>query len=286
MSQDVPDDRETVILEPVSGSPSQWVNPPSASREIMHAMPYYIVVMATGPVLAWIWWFNHRHLVVLWLAIFLSGFGAMVCLLRLIRGSVLEVEAQTLEEHQYSSPPLHISNRLGQHIKLAEGEILLWESRLHPIKLFAIWGRQILLNLAGGVIAGLYLLAVTALFIVDALHKQMPWWMFALAPLPAIIYIAYTVAAWRCEIYAVTTQRFMAVRGVIVTQAPDMLRAKITDFEVVVPTFAHFLTWLRIINKPFGTWRLETAGQWQGLEKVPFIPDAIATARDYSPLRP
>lgn len=278
ITQQIPLVQEALVFQQTSQGPA-------LSREIIHSMTYYALVMAVGPLAAWAGWATSRHPVLWWIAVIFTVMGLLVCLLRFVRGSVLDSEERALNERALYTPPLKVTDRVSK--RLEPGEILLWETRLHPLSLVWTWGKQLFGNVVGLLLLAAYVGAVIAVFKLGS-HPSvhLPEWAFAVTPLPAIAYLGYTVAFWRSEWYVVTEKRFFAVRGVFFTSTPWMKRAMISDFRAFTPAISHFLTWCRFTDRPFGTWKVETPGQWQGLKSVYFMPDADLNSATHAPMRP
>lgn len=273
---------ELIPALPDTGRRFQSIQGPSATRQFIHSMQYYVMVMSVVPVMFWVVLSIQYHLILLGAAITTTAIAAGLCLLRRLRGSVLQDEADIVEQSGLQPNPIGVSNRIGRRLEV--NEIVIWETRLHPLKLISTW-RKDLVSSSGGLIMGGYITLLLVLILMDSRDGfSVVWWMYALMGTVPAAYLIYTVVEWRNELYAITNLRFMAVKGVFRTETPSMPREKITDFRAVTPMWAHFLTWARITKRPFAIWRVETAGQWQGLDEVRYIPDGDANATLYPPM--
>ncbi len=84
------------------------------------------------------------------------------------------------------------------------------------------------------------------------------------AGLVAVLRLTVLVAEWWVERIVITDKRVMQSRGIITHQLDMMPLGKVTD-----------LTFLRTLSGRmlgYGTMRIESAGQIQGLEKIDFMP--------------
>ncbi|MGH3916925.1 MAG: PH domain-containing protein [Pseudonocardiaceae bacterium] len=86
-------------------------------------------------------------------------------------------------------------------------------------------------------------------------------WYIALI---AVGRFAYEVVEWWVERLIVTDKRFMATSGIIETKISLMPITKVTDMSYTRPLIGRLLG--------YGTLRVESAGQKQDLERIPFLP--------------
>lgn len=86
-------------------------------------------------------------------------------------------------------------------------------------------------------------------------------WYTAMA---AVIRLAYKTLEWWVERIVVTDKRFMLTSGILETKISLMPITKVTDMSYTRPIIGRMLG--------YGTLRVESAGQKQDLERIPFLP--------------
>ncbi len=80
----------------------------------------------------------------------------------------------------------------------------------------------------------------------------------------ALLRFAWKVLEWWIHVIIVTDKRFMVTSGIIRTKNSMMPITKVTDMSFMRPFFGQLLG--------YGTLRIESAGQKQDLERIPFLP--------------
>ena len=106
------------------------------------------------------------------------------------------------------------------------------------------------------------LLALGAAFLPQNVVLDNLFWYGALA---VMLKTSYQVSEWWVEKVVVTDKRVMRSRGLFTHNVDMMPLTKVTDL-----TFTRTLTG-RMLG--YGTMRIESAGQIQGLERLSFLPD-------------
>jgi hypothetical protein len=92
----------------------------------------------------------------------------------------------------------------------------------------------------------------------------------------ALVYLGLHVGEWRVRYFLVTRRRVLLTSGVIIRTVAVMPLRRITDLTWK-ETF-----WGQVLG--YGTFRFESAGQLQGLDVVPFMPDARGLYKKLSEL--
>lgn len=177
--------------------------------------------------------------------------------LRLIRGSVKEAEDLSAERLMKPIQPSPRTER-----KIERSDRLLRETRRHPVDLARVFLGAILLTLAtrwvgtrmtdnelgGQIVLGLWVLGTLILI-----------WM---------------VIGWYQRVLFVTNKDIGELSGVVTTQVRNMGIKKVTDLSLHIPWHSILLAYLRIIRVPYGSIKVESAGQDQALTEVHLLPDA------------
>ena len=97
-----------------------------------------------------------------------------------------------------------------------------------------------------------------------------------LVVLGALLYLGLHVAEWRVRHFLVTRRRVLLTSGVLIRTVAVMPLRRITDLTWK-ETF-----WGQILG--YGTFRFESAGQQQGLDRIDFMPHADALYKRLSEL--
>jgi len=179
------------------------------------------------------------------------GIAAAVFLLglRLFRGSLAEAEARAEARLLI---PIEPTKRTAKG--LTPGEKLFRETHMHPIVQVPWFGAFGLVTLM--LIRWPTLQAMLAVWLIVgvAVLIRIGWW-------------------WQLR-DAFTNTRLFVVKGLIGRSFGMMAYRKMTDETFTVPWHSVILAKLRVIDVPYGTFILESAGQDQAFHKVRWVPCA------------
>jgi hypothetical protein len=169
---------------------------------------------------------------------------------RFVRGPWEAADARITLELQM---PIQPSKRVA-HI-IPSDEDLLWETREHPISMILWWTSAIALQ-------GLVVI----------INEITNWEIAGVVWLVGMLFIAGKTLLWRHDRLCLTNKRIIAVRGFLNVQHQSMPLKKLTDETLVIPWHSTVLSWLRLVEVPYGTLIVESAGQDQALSKVLYVP--------------
>lgn len=267
-------------LTPPAPAPRQQARPHKWYTKAWHSLPCYMAVMTVlSFVFGWSVFAIHQNRGTFSYALSVSVLFGSFVLLRLLRGSALDAQhAMRAYLHDrigrisdpsavLSDDEYWVSDRVADEIDI-ENEPVLMEVRLHPINILVALVHNTR-KTAVRVIAVAYIIGTGAL-IALLIPPGYAWLWCALLGVGVgiAVYVWLTAADWYRCYFAITANRFIKVHGLIGTDAPSMLRSTITDVAVTIPWYSKVLQWLRIIDVAFGTWRVESPGQKQGLEYI------------------
>lgn len=191
------------------------------------------------------------------LALLLTLVGSLI-VLRFFRGGWKEARfTQTdLELFKPRVPSKRVKDALGgKKGATSQAEEILWETREHPLSLWAWWTG----------------LAATQVGCVVALVVGIPPLVIALWA-AATATVAVRVWMWDFTRICVTNKRLLVVSGVFNVKFKEMPLSKLTDKTTNFSRVSTILAMGRLIRTEYVTLVVESAGQKQALEDVFFIP--------------
>lgn len=296
------------LNEPAKNAqPRQIIAPPGRFKVLVYSLGFYVFVMASIAAGTWWSWYKLGSPGPLrGVAIGITVVLALLCLLRLGRGSVLEAERifeEKLEEKSRAAretsaggfPVLEvISHRIGRNLDRTPGkppERVVWEGQQHFLSVFSIAARRFTASNWRRKVSGWYfkiffvLVAASVFFsakgdeanIVPRLNA-----LIGLLSLGLLAYLVFGLWEWRLNRYAITDKRLLGVTGVLGRDVGAMPNNRFTDAKVSVSAVAHLFEWLRIVKLAWATWDVENAGQDQALKYIRFVPAGDIIAPFYS----
>jgi hypothetical protein len=274
----------------------QIVAPPSWFKRQVYSLWFYIAVMSG--ISAGVWW--------AWLkinspeplknvVIGITVVAALMCLLRLVRGSVLDAEEKFEEALRKKAenaknasaggfPVLEVvSNRIGQALDRTPGkppERVVWEGTQQFFCVFSIAARRFtkselhtkltkwyFILLVGSIAASIfYSRQGDPAGVVGRINS-----FVGLLSLVLVAYVAFGLWEWRVNRYAITDKRLMGVTGILSKDVGSMPNNRFTDAKISVSLTARVFEWFRIVPLAWATWNVESAGQDQALKLIRFI---------------
>lgn len=271
---------DTLPFDLPAPAPRQEARPHKWYTKAWHSVSCYVVVMTLlATLFGWSVFAAHQSSGTFSYALSVSVLFGSFVLLRLVRGSALDAQRRKraylhdrigrisdpsaiLSDDEY-----WVSERIADEIDITNEPVLM-EVRLHPVNILVALVHNTR-KTAVRSIAAIYVIGVSALAAL-LIPPGYAWLWCALVGVVVgiAVYVWLTIADWYRCYFAITANRFIKVHGLIGTDAPSMLRSQITDVAVTVPWYSKVLQWLRIIDVAFGTWRVESPGQVQGLEYI------------------
>jgi hypothetical protein len=210
----------------------------------------------------WLAYFRSPRLLLLALAIIIM-IGGIRSILLYVRGTEREA---ILESFRDTKRPKKVNDRL--MMELHDDERYVIVTRTHPIDSFK-WFAAMFVWTA----IWLYLVAMTSISFLTLLVV----YLVGLA-LPAT-----KALLWEHERICLTNHfRLFVMKGIIKRSTPGTDARKLTDTTPETPRLSATLSWMRIIKVPYGSYRLENAGQDQALTNVGPIPAIDAFKRAIS----
>lgn len=220
--------------------------------------PWVIGGIAIGIIACWalVGFSPHDHVLLL-TAILVTIISALVAL-RVARGSLYSYNNRE-EEDETFVPSERVKKALAKSRKSAKtdfsGEVLLWESREHPISLW-LW------FVGGG-----------ALLVVVVFVAAMSLKAALVLLLAGMVAFGCRLLAWHLHRICVTDKRLLVVTGILDIRYKTMPLSKLTDQTAGFPPLSNILAWLRIIRTQYATFIVESAGQDQALREVLYVPE-------------
>lgn len=286
----------TASQEPIDPqSYPQIIEAPSWIKTQLYSLWYYIFIMGVISALTWLGWFKIGSPEPLknW-AIGITVVAAGMCLLRLVRGSMLDAEKEFEDNLRRKTagttvidgfPVLDVvSNRIGRSLNrnpLKPPERVRWEGRQHFFSVFSVAARRFtksswMQRITKGLLK--ILVVVIVLYVIYQRQEDTPasvtntlngilGYIFLLIA----CYLAYGIVEWRLNRYAMTSTRLLGVVGILGKGVGSMPNNRFTDAQISTSVTSQVFAWLRIVNLPWSTWIVESAGQNQALERIRFI---------------
>ena len=179
----------------------------------------------------------------------------MFIILRIVRGPV-ETLVNDIEK------PKHPTKRTLE--ALAEGEVLLWEDREHPIGLIGWWIALIILQPA-----------TIAIAVHASMLSTMVVWVVSM------LIIAIRMYAWDINRISLTDKRIIVITGLFHTNQEEIYLSKLAEGAAKFNRVSTALAFLRIITRHYATLRFESSGgdKDQGIDRVVYITNGHAVSR-------
>lgn len=220
--------------------------------------PWVIGGIAIGIIACWaLVGFSPHDGMLLLIAVLVTIVSVLVAL-RVARGSLYSYNSRD-EEDEILVPSDRVKKALAKSRKGAKenfsGEVLLWESREHPISLW-LW------------FAGSAALLVVVAFVATMSLKAALVLLFV-----GMIAFGCRLLAWHLHRICVTDKRLLVVSGILDIRYKTMPLSKLTDQTTGFPPISNILAWLRIIRTQYATLIVESAGQDQALREVLYVPE-------------
>lgn len=285
-------------LEPIDPLPyPQLIAPPGWLKCQAYSLWFFLFVMASITGFTWWAWFAiGSPAPLLRVTIIITLVAAGFCLLRLVRGSVLEAEKrfeETLRDKATAAtttskggfPVLaRVGNRVGMCLDRTPGkppERVLWEGKQDWPVVFSVAARRFTKNdrrrKASKWFFGIFIFLIAASIFYSrqgdpaGVVSRLNGLIGILSLVPAA-YIAYGVWEWQVNRYAITSKRLMGVTGIVRKDVGSMPNNRFTDAKISISVTARLFEWLRIVNLAWATWDVESAGQDQALKIIRFVP--------------
>ncbi|HEU4715435.1 MAG TPA: PH domain-containing protein [Candidatus Saccharimonadales bacterium] len=226
-----------------------------------HGKSWIIGAIALGIIACWaLVGFSPHDNVLLLITVLVTIVGILVTL-RVIRGSLHSYNNRE-EEDEALVPSERVKKALAKSRKGVKGaqenfsgEVLLWESREHPISLWPWF------------IGGAALLAAVVFVAAMSLKAAL------VLLLAGMVVFGCRLLAWHLHRICVTDKRLLVVTGIIDIRYKTMPLSKLTDQTAGFPPISNILAWLRIIRTQYATLTVESAGQDQALREVLYVPE-------------
>jgi hypothetical protein len=177
---------------------------------------------------------------------------------RFIRGSQREADKRIRQELSQKIEP---SERVAGY--MINGEILHVETTDHPIRMLG-WYVGVALLTAG---AGLLLFKMP--------YQKVPTWFFSAVLIvwaATILVVICKAVLWRHDKFCISNERVFVVRGYFRVRCEFMPLNKLAAGKIRTPWHSTILSWLRLIEVPYGTVRPDGAGEEDELKKAHFVP--------------
>lgn len=197
-----------------------------------------------------------------------SGRGVFVMIIAVIVGvlAILRIVRGPMDPStDHSLPPAPDPGEISARVKrsITKKETVLFEEREHPI---GLWKEALVISVAQGALV---------LFI-----SQGAWKLGLLIWIACMVWAGWRIAEWRYAVkICVTPKRLLVTSGLIAPNYGGMYLQKMTDRTVQYSTLSLVLTWLRIIDRQYGTVRVESAGQDQAIDRIVYVPDGYRFSR-------
>lgn len=205
--------------------------------------------------------FTQGGLIVIALAI-LSTLTALELSLWLWRGSI-RMSSKKVKRHLAHSMKQGVTNPSRRMDKTlidmgtaAEKERLFVEETPHPMSVCRWW--ILLILLIAGFGFGMYMWIWAWLYLLGA-------WIIGAAV------CGIKLLEWQLEAFGVTDRRLIEIKHIFPIHYNAVPLHQITDISHREPLLAIVLAFLRIIDTPYGTIIVETAGQKQQIEEIHFV---------------
>lgn len=175
-----------------------------------------------------------------------------------IRGSQREADERIRDELKKKIEP---SERIEKY--MLDSEILYVETNDHPIRMLG-WYVGVALLTAG---AGLLLFKMP--------YQKVPSWLFGAVLIVwavTVLVVICKAVLWRHDKFCVSNERVFVVRGLFRVRCEFMPLSKLAAGKIKIPWHSTVLSWLRLIQVPYGTLQPDGAGEEDELKKAHFIP--------------
>jgi hypothetical protein len=137
-------------------------------------------------------------------------------------------------------------------------EVLLWESRTHPLNLWPWW---------------IGIIALPSILVHATMATEYVTWQIAiLAGLIGMSAFGLRFWLWRVDRICITNKRLLTVTGILLVSYKTMPLSKLTDLTVDFSRLSTILGWLGLIREPYAKLVVESAGQDQALSRVSYVP--------------
>lgn len=221
--------------------------------------PWVIGGIAIGIIACWALVGFSPHDNVLLLVAVLVTIISILAALRVARGSLYSYNNREEDDDEMLVPSERVKKALAKSRKGAKesfsGEVLLWESREHPISLWPWFAGSAALLVVVAFVAAMSLMAALVLLLVG------------------MIAFGCRLLAWHLHRICVTDKRLLVVSGILDIRYKTMPLSKLTDQTAGFPPISNILAWLRIIRTQYATLIVESAGQDQALREVLYVPE-------------
>lgn len=222
------------------------------SRQRKFPVGHTLMGLSGWALYAWAAYASEAYTPLLYLAIFLT----VLAIPRFVRGSPEDAERRALL--QLEKPP-EPSKRV--MTRMTSSETLRLETTDHPIRLLWWYVGQFALTALGSLAIGYF----------DGTGTWIIWITLIIWSIGALI-IFCKAFLWRKDKLCITDKRIFVVRGYFKIRHEFMPLSKLATAKIQVPWHSTILSWLRLIELPYGTLVADAAGEEDELKKNDFIP--------------
>lgn len=222
------------------------------SRQKKFPVGHALMGLSGWALYAWAAYASEAYTPLLYLAIFLT----VLAIPRFVRGSPDEADRRvTLQMARTVKPSKRVA------AKMVTSENLRLETTDHPISLLWWYVGQLALTALSGLVIRHFSDDGTWIF----------WTTVIIWSIGALT-VFCKAFLWRRDKLCITDKRIFVVRGFFKVRYEFMPLGKLATAKIQVPWHSTILTWLRLIELPYGTLIADAAGEEDELKKNNFIP--------------